>query len=79
MINKKSDDNLLGACFTFRKDKNVKSYALNTDVVEGEVQLQGVDDTLQEKRRAERLVEQPPEIKTIHPVAQPPGCFVLLS
>lgn len=48
-----------------RKDKDLRGYDLNTDVVNGEVQLQGVVDTLQEKERAEELVRGVPGVKGV--------------
>ncbi|NLC07762.1 MAG: BON domain-containing protein [Syntrophomonadaceae bacterium] len=47
------------------KDKDLRGYGLKADVVQGEVQLQGVVDTLQEKERAEELVQQVPGIKGV--------------
>ncbi|NLI14272.1 BON domain-containing protein [Pelotomaculum propionicicum] len=47
------------------EDKDLRGYALNADVVEGEVQLQGIVDTLKEKERAAELVRQIPGIKGV--------------
>ena len=38
-------------------DKNLRSYALKGDVVEGEAQLQGIVDTLSEKEHAEKVAK----------------------
>ncbi|WP_141263764.1 MULTISPECIES: BON domain-containing protein [unclassified Neomoorella] len=48
-----------------REDKDLRGYGLNADVVAGEVQLQGIVDTLKEKERAERLVRQVPGVKGV--------------
>lgn len=48
-----------------REDKDLRGYGLNVDVVNGEVQLQGIVDTLKEKERAERLVRQVPGVKGV--------------
>ncbi|WP_258360835.1 BON domain-containing protein [Moorella sulfitireducens] len=48
-----------------REDKDLRGYGLNADVVGGEVQLQGIVDTLKEKERAERLIRQVPGIKGV--------------
>lgn len=48
-----------------KNDRNLGSYGLNGDVVAGEVQLQGIVDTLMEKKWAEDLVRQVPGIKGV--------------
>ncbi|MEW8958921.1 MAG: BON domain-containing protein [Moorella sp. (in: firmicutes)] len=48
-----------------REDKDLRGYGLNADVVAGEVQLQGIVDTLKEKERAERLMRQVPGVKGV--------------
>lgn len=48
-----------------REDKDLRGYGLNADVVEGEVQLQGIVDTLKEKERVGRLVRQVPGVKGV--------------
>lgn len=48
-----------------REDKDLRGYGLNADVVAGEVQLQGIVDTLKEKERVERLVRQVPGVKGV--------------
>ncbi len=48
-----------------REDKDLRDYGLNADVVAGEVQLQGIVDTLKEKERAGRLVRQVPGVKGV--------------
>lgn len=66
MVSKGSDDKLkqrIGA--SIKNDKNLRGYALQTDVVEGEVQVQGVVDTLQEKERAEKMAVQAPGAKGV--------------
>lgn len=47
------------------QDKDLQGYGINADVAAGEVQLQGIVDTLQEKERAERLVRQVPGVKNV--------------
>ncbi|NLW07252.1 MAG: BON domain-containing protein [Clostridia bacterium] len=44
------------------QDKDLRGYGINADVVEGEVQLEGIVDTLQERTRAEQLVRQLPGV-----------------
>jgi len=46
-------------------DRNLSSYGINCDVVEGEVQLQGVVDTLKEKKWAEDLARQVSGVKGV--------------
>ncbi|WP_173297838.1 BON domain-containing protein [Thermanaeromonas sp. C210] len=46
-------------------DKDLRGYALNADVVEGEARLQGTVDTLIEKQRAEELASGLPGIKRV--------------
>ncbi len=48
-----------------REDKDLRGYGLNADVVAGEVQLQGIVDTLQEKERAGKLVGRVPGVKSV--------------
>ncbi|QGP92169.1 BON domain protein [Neomoorella glycerini] len=48
-----------------REDKDLRGYGLNADVVEGEVQLQGIVDTLKEKERAGKLVGRVPGVKSV--------------
>ena len=47
------------------KDKDLRSYGINADVVEEEVQLQGIVDSLKEKERAEEIVSQFPGVKGV--------------
>ena len=47
------------------QDKNLKSYALKADVVEGQAQLHGVVDVLAEKKRAEELARGVPGIRSV--------------
>lgn len=47
------------------QDKDLRGYGLNADVVQGEVQLQGIVDTLKEKERAGKLVCQVPGVKGV--------------
>lgn len=66
MDNKKSDNELCRQVRSLlEKDKNLRGYALNADVIEGEVQLQGIVDTLSEKEWAEKLVRQVPGVKGV--------------
>lgn len=66
MGNNKSDDNLQKQVTpVIENDKNLHGYGLHTDVTEGEVQLQGIVDTLQEKKRAERLARQTLGVKRV--------------
>lgn len=46
-------------------DKDLRGYGLNADVVQGEVQLQGIVDTLKEKERAEKLASSIPGVKGV--------------
>ncbi|MBE3582292.1 MAG: BON domain-containing protein [Thermoanaerobacteraceae bacterium] len=46
-------------------DKDLRGYALNADVVEGEARLQGTVDTLIEKQRAGELASGLPGIKRV--------------
>lgn len=48
-----------------KQDKDLRGYGLNAGVVEGEVQLQGIVETLSEKKRAEELVRQVPGVKGV--------------
>ncbi|MGI9861420.1 BON domain-containing protein [Moorella naiadis] len=48
-----------------RKDKDLRSYGLNADVIEGEAQLQGIVDTLGEKERAGGLISKVPGVKSV--------------
>lgn len=48
-----------------REDKELRSYNLHADVRDGEVQLQGIVDTLIDKQKAEDLVSQVPGVKGI--------------
>jgi len=58
-----SDEELKMQISTLLKnDRNLGSYGLNCDVVNGEVQLQGIVDTLREKKWAEDLVQQVPGV-----------------
>lgn len=47
------------------KDKDLRGYGINADVVEGEVQLQGIVDSLREKERAGKIVRQFPGVKGV--------------
>ena len=47
------------------EDKDLRGYGLNADIVEGEVQLQGIVDTLEEKERAEAIVRRIPGVKGV--------------
>lgn len=47
------------------KDKDLRGYGINADVVEGEVQLQGIVDSLKEKERAGEIVRQFPGVKGV--------------
>jgi hyperosmotically inducible protein len=61
MVNKNHDNELRQRVRALlEEDKDLRGYALNADVVEGEIQLQGIVDTLKEKERAEELVRQIP-------------------
>ncbi len=61
-----SDDELKKQISSLLKnDRNLGSYGLNCDVVEGEVQLQGIVDTLKEKKWAEDLIQQVPGVKGV--------------
>ncbi|HHY40566.1 MAG TPA: BON domain-containing protein [Syntrophaceticus sp.] len=61
-----SDEELKMQISTLLKnDRNLGSYGLNCDVVNGEVQLQGIVDTLREKKWAEDLVQQVPGVKRV--------------
>lgn len=51
--------------FLLKNDKDLRGYGLNVGVVEGEVQLQGIVDTLTEKERAEELLRQVSGIKGV--------------
>lgn len=46
-------------------DKNLRSYALKGDVIEGEAQLQGIVDTLSEKERAAKIARSISGIKKV--------------
>ncbi|HHY30639.1 MAG TPA: BON domain-containing protein [Syntrophaceticus sp.] len=60
------DDELREQIRTLLKnDRNLGGYGLNCDVVEGEVQLQGIVDTLKEKEWAEDLVRQVSGVKGV--------------
>lgn len=48
-----------------KNDRNLGSYGINADVVSGEVQLQGIVDTLKEKEWAEDLVRQVHGVKGV--------------
>lgn len=50
---------------TLDRDKNIKRYGLNTDVVEGEAQIQGIVDTLAEKQHAARATKSVSGIKKV--------------
>lgn len=66
MVRKESDDKLRQRVSApIKNDKDLRGYALQTDVVEGEVQVQGVVDTLQEKERAEKMAAQTPGVKGV--------------
>ena len=63
MTKQNSDEELKMQISTLLKnDRNLGSYGLNCDVVNGEVQLQGIVDTLREKKWAEDLVQQVPGV-----------------
>ncbi len=52
MVNKNHDNELRQRVRALlEEDKDLRGYALNADVVEGEIQLQGIVDTLNEKER----------------------------
>ncbi|MEG3068260.1 MAG: BON domain-containing protein [Syntrophaceticus schinkii] len=60
------DDELREQIRTLLKnDRNLGGYGFNCDVVEGEVQLQGIVDTLKEKEWAEDLVRQVSGVKGV--------------
>jgi hyperosmotically inducible protein len=65
MVKKENDDILAGRVSRLENDKDLQGYGLQTDAVEGEVQIQGVVDTLQEKERAEKLAAQTPGVKGV--------------
>ncbi len=66
MTNKNHDNELRRHVRSLlEEDKDLRGYGLNADVVEGEVQLQGIVDTLKEKERAEAIVRQIPRIKKV--------------
>lgn len=46
-------------------DKNLRSYALKGDVIEGEAQLQGIVDTLSEKEHAAKIARSISGIKKV--------------
>ena len=46
-------------------DKNLRSYGLRVDVVEGNARLHGIVDTLSEKDRAERIARSIEGIKRV--------------
>lgn len=63
-MNDQKDENLQEALQrNLEDDKNLKSYALKGDVVEGEAQLQGIVDTLAEKEHAGRIAKSISGIK----------------
>ncbi len=63
---KKSDNELREHVRSLlEQDKDLRGYGLNAGVVEGEVQLQGIVDTLKEKERAAGLVRQIPSVKGV--------------
>lgn len=66
MANKKSDQELQQQIHSlFKRNKNFQGYDLKVQVVEGEVQLQGIVDVLQEKEQAEELVHSIPGINGV--------------
>ncbi|MGB4511138.1 MAG: BON domain-containing protein, partial [Thermacetogeniaceae bacterium] len=66
MARQNSDDELkMQISSLLKNDRNLGSYGLNCDVVNGEVQLQGIVDTLREKKWAEDLVQQVPGVKGV--------------
>lgn len=66
MVNKNRADKLLQRVRSLlEEDKDLRGYGLNADVVEGEVQLQGIVDMLMEKERAEAIVQQIPGVKGV--------------
>lgn len=66
MTRQNSDDELkMQISSLLKNDRNLGSYGLNCDVINGEVQLQGIVDTLREKKWAEDLVQQVPGVKGV--------------
>lgn len=66
MARQNSDDELkMQISSLLKNDRNLGSYGLNCDVINGEVQLQGIVDTLREKKWAEDLVQQVPGVKGV--------------
>ncbi|MDK2820491.1 MAG: hyperosmotically inducible periplasmic protein [Clostridia bacterium] len=66
MRNKTSDEQIRQQVKSLlEKDKNLSAYSISADVVEGEIQLQGIVDTLKEKQLAEKIVKQVPQVRGV--------------